>query len=99
MIVGKISEIKDGCAKIIQEGNEIIAVFNKGGCFYAIENSCPHRGGPLGESELKDNFATCPWHAWRFDVTTGECPDIPGEKVKTYPCRVEGEEIVVEIKV
>lgn len=97
--VGKISEFKEGCAKVVECGVEIIAVFKKGNDFYAIDNSCSHRGGPLGESELDGVYVTCPWHAWRFDVVTGECPDIPGEKIKTYTCHIKDDELFLEVSV
>src|SRR2546427_7356751 len=47
------------------------SLFNVDGTYYAINNSCAHRGGPLGEGELDGRVVTCPWHAWRWDVTTG----------------------------
>lgn len=95
--VAKISDIPNNCGKMFIVGEEHIAVFNKDGTFYAIDNSCTHRGGPLADGELDGTLITCPWHCWRFDVTNGECPDIPGEKIKTYVCKVEGDNILVEI--
>ena len=95
--VAKTSEIPLNAGKIVQVSNEVIAVFNVDGKFCAVDNSCPHRGGPLGEGDLNGSVVTCPWHSWQFDVATGECPDIPGEKLKTYPCVVEGEDILIEI--
>ena len=43
-----------------------------GGTFYAVENSCPHQGGPLAEGWIEGPIVTCPWHAWCFDVRTGK---------------------------
>ena len=48
------------------DGNSI-AVWNVGGNFFAFQNVCPHRGGPVGEGELEGNVITCPWHGWSFD--------------------------------
>jgi len=95
--VAKTSDISPNSGKVVQSGSEVLAVFNIDGKFCVVDNSCPHRGGPLGEGDLNGTVVTCPWHSWQFDVVTGECPDIPGEKIKTYSCKIEGEDIFVEI--
>ena len=48
-----------------------IALFNVDGTFYAMDNSCPHAGGPLGEGKVNGGIVECPWHGWRFDIRTG----------------------------
>ena len=48
-----------------------MAVFNVDGRFYALENSCPHQGGPIADGWLEREVITCPWHAWCFNVRTG----------------------------
>ena len=75
-----------------------IALFNVGGSFHAIENTCCHRGGPLGDGELEGTVVSCPWHGWQFDVTTGKCtgPDA-SQSVPTLPVTVEGDEVFVEV--
>jgi nitrite reductase/ring-hydroxylating ferredoxin subunit len=96
--VAKVSEIPEGTGKTVQAGGKAIALFNAGGVFYAVSNICPHRGGPLGEGTLRDRTVTCPWHAWTFDLCTGKLatnPNVP-IGVQTYPCRTEGEDVLVE---
>lgn len=95
--VGKTSEIPINSGKSVQVKDDIIAIFNVDGKFCAVDNSCPHRGGPLGEGDLSGSVVTCPWHSWQFDVVTGACPDIPGEKIKIYSCKVEGDDILIEL--
>lgn len=96
--VAKVSEVPPGTGKAVAAGGQTIALFNVGGVFYALSNTCPHRGGPLGEGVLMEKVVTCPWHAWSFDVTTGKLATNPTAPlgVKTYPVRTEGEEILVE---
>jgi nitrite reductase/ring-hydroxylating ferredoxin subunit len=53
-------------------GDRVIALFNVGGEFFALDGVCPHQGGPLGEGELCGAIVTCPWHGWQFDVRTGQ---------------------------
>ena len=49
-----------------------VAVFNVDGEYYALNNVCPHQGGPLGDGKVEDECVYCPWHGWQFDVETGE---------------------------
>jgi nitrite reductase (NADH) small subunit len=53
-------------------GEHIVALFNVGGEFFALDGVCPHQGGPLGEGELNGCVVTCSWHGWQFDVRTGQ---------------------------
>lgn len=73
-----------------------IAIFNVGGEFFAIDNECPHRKGPLVEGVLEENVVACPWHGWRFDVKTGVSTSFP-VKVRKYALRLEGNDIFVDL--
>ena len=55
-----------GAAAVLQ-----IALFKLEGKIYALDNACPHMGGPLGEGEIEDEVVTCPWHGWQFDIKNG----------------------------
>lgn len=95
--VGAVRDLAPGEGKVIEvEGHEI-ALFNVNGTFYALNNACPHRGGPLGEGFLEGEIVTCPWHGWKFDVTTGVSPENPRAKVASFPVKVEGEDLYVEL--
>jgi nitrite reductase/ring-hydroxylating ferredoxin subunit len=74
-----------------------VALFNVGGAYHALDNTCAHRGGPLGEGDLSGKAVTCPWHHWSFDVTTGRSTMSPGLGVRSFPVEVRGEEIYVDI--
>jgi nitrite reductase/ring-hydroxylating ferredoxin subunit/multimeric flavodoxin WrbA len=52
-----------------------IALFHYGGAFRAIADGCNHRGGPLSEGRLRDEFVMCPWHGWEYSVVTGRGPE------------------------
>jgi nitrite reductase (NADH) small subunit len=75
-----------------------VAIFNVGGRFYATSNFCIHRGGPLGQGQLDGCVVMCPWHAWTFDVTTGESTVNPELKVATYAVKVEDGRVWVELE-
>ena len=85
--------------KLIEAGGQKIAVFNLGGSFYAIEDTCPHRGGPLSEGSIAGDEVTCPWHGSRFNVKTGAFLTPPARQgVKSFPVRVAGNDVELEIE-
>lgn len=74
----------------VRAGGREIALFNVNGEFHAIDNTCTHEGGPLGEGMVQGTTVSCPWHYAAFDVTTGESLDpIAPCGVRTYPVVVE----------
>lgn len=95
--VASVSEIAAGQGKVIELGGRTIAVFNCDGTFYAIDNTCKHQGGPLGEGELAGTVVTCPWHGWTYDVSTGISPDDPECAVERYEVKVEGADVMVAL--
>ena len=95
--VARRGEIPDGQGKTVEIGGRAIALFNVGGKFHAIDNTCLHRGGPLGEGHVKDNVVSCPWHMWGFDVTTGLCTVNPEFKVETFTVKVDGDDLLIGI--
>jgi nitrite reductase (NADH) small subunit len=91
----KVSEVPPGSSRIVTVNDRSIAVFNVGGSFYAIYNTCPHEGGPLGEGHIKGFVVTCPWHDLAFDVRNGHGTDSGGYCVGSYEVRVEDEELYI----
>ena len=83
--------------KLVEIEGQKIAVFNLGGTYYAIENTCPHRGGPLAEGMLAGDEVICPWHGSRFNVKTGAVLTPPArQEVKSFSVRVIGNDVEVE---
>jgi nitrite reductase/ring-hydroxylating ferredoxin subunit len=78
-------------------GGTAIAVARAVGKHYAIANTCPHAGGPLGDGKLDGTVVACPYHGWKFDVTTGACLTQPKECVRTYDVKVVGSAVCVQI--
>jgi len=96
--VAKTNEVAPGAGIVAEVESLAIAVFNVDGTYYAIDNTCIHRGGPLGEGELEGNEVSCPWHGWQYDVKTGKCINNPSAAVKSYAVEVDGEDIKVKIE-
>lgn len=93
----KTRDIQAGSGKTVDIKGKPVAVFNVDGNFYAISDTCLHRGGPLGEGELEGKIVTCPWHGWRYDVTTGVNELNPSVVVERYPVKVEGDDLLVAV--
>ena len=93
--VGVCSEIPFGSGKVVVASGRVLAVFHTEGGYFAMDNSCPHRGGPLAEGCLQGSVVTCPWHGWKFDVRTGESPLNARHKVRSVPLEREGEDLYV----
>ena len=75
--VAPVDEVPPGEGRVFEVKGRTLAVFNVDGRFYATDNDCPHRGGPLGEGDLDGTVVRCPWHAWRWDVTPGPTSTTP----------------------
>jgi nitrite reductase/ring-hydroxylating ferredoxin subunit len=93
-----IHDLAPGQGKLIELNDKRIALFRVGERFYAIDDTCPHRGGPLSEGDLEGATVVCPWHGAIFDLATGAVRRFPATTgVTTYPVRVQGEEIEVAV--
>lgn len=96
--VARTDELLPGQSKLVDLNGVEIALFNIDGAYHAIANDCTHVGGPLCEGELDGCEVTCPWHGARFDVSTGQALGPPAfEPVTSYPVRVSGPEIQIQI--
>jgi len=93
----KTSEVAPGAIQEIQIGGTTIALANVGGKFYAVNNTCFHRGGPLGQGVLDGNTVTCPWNGWQYDVTTGKVAENAEVGVDSYRTEVRGDEVFVDL--
>jgi len=91
-----LSEVPAGSLKEVQVGGKTVALANVGGAFFAIDNTCLHRGGPLGEGQLEGNVVTCPWHGWQFNVTTGKAVMNPNAGVACYRAEVRDDGIYID---
>ena len=84
--------------RAVKVGDLELAVFNLGNRILAVENACPHQGGPLCDGIVSGNKVVCPLHSWKFDLDTGlpVAASRPG-CVATFPTRVEDGILLVNI--
>ncbi|GIX45991.1 MAG: benzene 1,2-dioxygenase [Candidatus Tectimicrobiota bacterium] len=96
--VAEVGELAPGEKKQLDIEGVAIALFNVGGQYYAIEDVCTHDGAPLAHGKFVGEEIICPRHGARFNVRTGEALCLPAvEPVETYPVKVEGKDILVEL--
>lgn len=96
--VAAVGDVPPGEMIIVEAGGEEVVIANVDGEFCAFNNSCSHRGGPLGEGILTGEVVECPFHGGQFNIRTGEAVSAPPtEAVKTYPIQIEGDEIKVAV--
>ena len=95
--MASVNELPLGRAKSFQAGGKIIALYHTANGFFATDNTCPHRGGPLAEGDLIGDEINCPWHLWGFDVRTGLCAGNPEIRVTAHEVRVEDQRVMVKL--
>lgn len=95
--VAGTGDVKPGSGLVAEINGKTLAVFNVDGMYHVIDNTCVHRGGPLGEGDVEGDVVTCPWHGWEYNVKTGACVNNPAAKVMAYEVKVEGDDIQVRL--
>lgn len=95
--VARAADVPVGQGRVVQAGAKSLALWNVDGAYHAIDNTCPHRGGPMGDGDLDGRLAICPWHGWRWDVTTGANTNNPAVRVACFPVSVEGGQVFIEV--
>ena len=95
--VASVDDVPPGSGKVVEAGGRLLALFNVDGAFYVLDNTCLHRGGPVGEGDLEGTVVTCPWHGFQYDVTTGRNVFDPDVGLQTFPVRVADGEVQVAV--
>ena len=90
------AELPAGKACQVKIRDRCIALFHTERGYFAADNLCPHRGGPLSDGDLVGNEVTCPWHFWTFDVETGRHAD-PRLSLVTHKVSVDDGRVRVQL--
>ncbi|MCH8873871.1 non-heme iron oxygenase ferredoxin subunit [candidate division KSB1 bacterium] len=87
-----------GQGKMVEVSGKKIALFNVEGSFYAIDDTCTHRGGPLSEGTIEGEEVECPWHGAHFNIKSGTVTNPPAATgVTKYNVRLNGDDIEIEV--
>jgi nitrite reductase (NADH) small subunit/3-phenylpropionate/trans-cinnamate dioxygenase ferredoxin subunit len=96
--VATVGEVAPGKAKQVTVNGLKLGIYNVSGTFYAIDDTCTHRGAPLSEGECEGTVVVCPWHGAQFDLMNGSNLSPPAPRgVATYKVQVIGDEVQADI--
>lgn len=96
--VGKLSDIPVRGARRIDTGEQVIAVFRTASDgVFALEDRCPHKGGPLSDGIVHDDCVTCPLHNWVIGLRDGEACGADEGQVERFGVRVEGDTVMLAL--
>lgn len=85
----------EGVAQEFAIDSRIICIAKVKGEYCALDNVCPHRGGPLGQGLVDGTKIVCPWHGWQIEAKTGEANGQPA--VAVYELCIEGDDVSVKM--
>ncbi len=88
------SALLEGRVMTVTAGNREICLTHHEGKICALDNRCPHQGGPLGEGSIENGILRCPWHGWDYYPCSGRTPGFE-DGVETYPVRIEDDQVLV----
>ena len=91
-------DLPEGRVKTVTANHKGICLTHYKGKFSALDNRCPHQGGPLGEGSIENGMLRCPWHGWDYDPHTGKPPGGYDDGVDTFEVKEEGDAVFVGIE-
>ncbi len=91
-------ELPEGRVKTVTCGRATVCMTHHDGRFGALDNKCPHQGGPLGEGSIENGYLRCPWHGWDFDPLTGRPPGGYDDGVAVYEVDVRDDGVYVAVR-
>lgn len=95
--IAALEEVPQRGARVVKTALGCVAVFRTAlDEVYALDNTCPHKQGPLAEGIVHGNSVTCPLHNWVFSLETGQAQGQDEGQVATYPARVEDGRIMLD---
>ena len=95
--VARVGDFTPGTARQVTVHERWVGLFNVNGVYYAVDNLCLHRGGPLSGGAVAGCIVTCPWHGWQYNLTNGAMVQDPSVGVTRHETRVVGDEVQVRL--
>jgi len=95
--VAAVDALADGRVATVVAGTHSLALTRCGDAYGALDNRCPHQGGPLGEGSIENGLLRCPWHGYDYDPLTGEAPGSHADRVPTHPVEVRDDGVYVAL--
>ena len=95
--VGRIGDFVHGRGRMVTVSGRHVALFRLGDEFFALDNMCLHRGGPICEGPIENDVVTCPWHGWSYEIRTGTMVQDRRVGVSKHDVRIDGDEISIRL--
>jgi nitrite reductase (NADH) small subunit len=95
--VGRVTDFAPGAGRMVVVAGRHIALFRLGDEFFAIDNLCLHRAGPLCDGQIDNGVVTCPWHGWSYEIRTGTMVQDPRVGVSKHDVQIEGDLVSVRL--
>ena len=89
-----VDELAEGRVKTVTVGRHTLCMTHHDGKYGALDNRCPHQGGPLGEGSIEKGLLRCPWHGWDYSPLTGKAPGFD-DGVESFEVEVKGDGVYV----
>ena len=86
-----------GTVKEFLARGRFVCIANVDGEICAMDNVCPHWGGPLGQGKIENGKIVCPWHGWQYDPKTGKTPRKADVRLTIFKLEIEGDDVFVEL--
>ena len=93
--IAELDTLADGRVTTVTAGRTSLALTHFNGTYGALDNHCPHQGGPLGEGSIEKSWLRCPWHGYDYDPITGTPPPGFTDAPKSYPVEVRADGVYV----
>ena len=93
--VGRIGDFAPGTGTMVVVGKRHVALFRLGDEFFALDNLCLHRGGPICEGPIHQGVVTCPWHGWSYEIRTGTMVQDPRVGLSKHLVKIDGDAVAV----
>lgn len=97
-VLSNKEDLPEGRVKTVTANHQGICLTHYKGKFSALDNRCPHQGGPLGEGSIENGMLRCPWHGWDYDPCTGQSPGGHDDSIKNFPVKEEDKAIYVGVE-
>lgn len=95
--IGSLDDIPRQGARLVRTAQGCVAVFRTmDDQVFALDDRCPHKGGPLSEGIVHGTSVTCPLHNWVFDLNTGQAQGADEGRVRTFPTRIQQGRVMID---
>ena len=95
--VGQVADFAPGRGRMVIVNGRHVALFRLDDGFFAIDNLCLHRAGPLCDGDIVDGVVTCPWHGWSYEIRSGTLVQDPRVGVSKHNTRIVGGDVQVQV--